>query len=148
MANQIASPRYYCATCGTAEDRGTTYCHACGSTRFVDYPPARIRRPTGVTILGILQVLAGAGSLIFSSAIATLLSVTPFGVLGLGLIAISLLEIIFGAALLTGRNWARILVMILAVLELISFPLGTVIGIVLLIYLTRQRVVAYFKQAA
>ena len=148
MADQALTSRHYCAACGKAEDRGTSYCHACGSTRFVDYPPARIQRPLGITLLGILQVLAGVVSLILSSTITALLSLTPFGVLGLGLIVISVLQIIFGAALLTGRNWARIIVMILAVIELISFPLGTVIGIILLIYLTRPRVVAYFKQQA
>ena len=147
MEGQITPLKHYCAACGTA-DGGMGYCLACGSTSFVEHPPERIQRPAGVTILGVLQILGGAVSLLFSSVLTAALSLTPFGFLSLVFVALSLLQIIFGAALLTGRNWARILVMILAVLELISFPIGTVIGIILLIYLTRPRVVAYFRQQA
>jgi len=55
------------------------------------------------------------------------------------------LSMIFAIALFTGRNWARILMIIGAVLDIITIA-GILLGIILLWYLTRPRVVAYFKQ--
>jgi hypothetical protein len=57
----------------------------------------------------------------------------------------ALLPLIFAIALFTGHNWARILMLIGAVLDIISIT-GIVWGVILLWYLTRPRVAAYFKQ--
>ncbi len=45
----------------------------------------------------------------------------------------------------TGQNWARIIAIILAILGLLNFPIGTVISIIILIYLFKSDVKAYFK---
>ena len=39
------------------------------------------------------------------------------------------LNIVGGIGLLKGKNWARVLVIFLAVLDLIDFPIGTAIGV-------------------
>ena len=108
--------------------------------RFSSAAPARILRPTGVTILAILQII---GSLIMlgTGAVGSVF-LGGFGIVPMVLGAVSL---IFALALFSGRNWARILMLIGAVLDIISI-VGIIWGVILLWYLTRPRVVAYFKQ--
>jgi hypothetical protein len=48
---------------------------------------------------------------------------------GLFLLLISVPEIVGGIGLLKRRSWARILLLILAVLELMRIPLGTALGV-------------------
>jgi uncharacterized membrane protein len=69
-----------------------------------------------------------------------------FGALGVVFIFSGLLSFIFAITFLTGRNWGRIFMIIGAILELFDFPIGIIIGIVILWYLTRPRIKAYFKQ--
>jgi hypothetical protein len=135
----------YCQVCGYLNPAGVIYCQQCGSNQFGQNPPARIQRPTGVTILGILQIIFAIVELFIGLFIATFISLFFPGI-GILIIIISLLPLFFAIAFLTGRNWGRILMMIGAVLELLNFPVGTAIGIIVLYYLTRPRVVAYFKQ--
>jgi hypothetical protein len=94
-----------------------------------------LERPTGVTILAALQIL---GSLVTIAAGAFL------GVFGFFFVAIGVVTLLFALALLSGRNWARILMMIGAVLDILSI-VGIIWGAVLLWYFTRRHVVAYFK---
>jgi hypothetical protein len=54
------------------------------------------------------------------------------------LILISTLAIIGGMGLLRRRPWARVLVIVLGCLYLLSFPLGTAVGIYTLWALTKQ----------
>lgn len=130
----------YCQKCGAANDAGVTYCQSCGNLTFGPAAPSRIARPTGVTIIGILQIL---GSLV---ALGVGLSAAAFlGPLGLIVIPFAIIPLIFAIGVFTGRNWARILMLIGAVLDIISI-VGIIWGIVILWYFTRPRVVAYFKQ--
>ncbi len=66
------------------------------------------------------------------------------GILGVLFIPFGLFALITGLALFTGKNWARILIMIGGVLDLIDIPIGTIIGIVILWYFTRPEVKEYF----
>ena len=135
----------YCQVCGHLNPAGVMYCQQCGSNQFGPNPPARIQRPTGVTIIGIVQIIFAIVDFFITLFVATFILLFAPGIVIL-LLAISLLPLFFAIAFLTGRNWGRILMMIGAVLELFVIPVGTIIGIVLLYYLTRPRVVAYFKQ--
>ena len=49
-----------------------------------------------------------------------------------------------GIWLLQGREWGRILSIVQAALSILWIPIGTVIGILVLIYLTRPEVRRYF----
>ncbi|KPJ59593.1 MAG: hypothetical protein AMS15_06835 [Planctomycetes bacterium DG_23] len=60
---------------------------------------------------------------------------------------LSVPEIIGGAYLLKYRNWARILCIVLSILNLPSFPLGTALGVYGLIILFNEKTVTLFKQA-
>lgn len=49
-------------------------------------------------------------------------------------------------ALLEGRSWGRVSAIVIAVLTLLIFPIGTVLGIVMLIGAFDQDVVAYARR--
>ncbi len=143
-SNQI----YYCQECGQPVPVGSTYCPNCGSFKLGPNPPSRIPRPAGVTILGIIQIIMSLIIIVVGVGMGAVLAATSPGLAGLGAIMafLAILPLIFAIAFLTGRNWGRILMMIGAIIELIDFPVGTIIGIIILWYLTRPRVKAYFKQ--
>ncbi len=96
-------------------------------------------RPTGVTILAVLQILAGIAYIAVGLVAGALI-----GALGSIVIIVGLFALITGLALFTGKNWARILAMIGGALDLIDIPFGTIIGIAILWYFTRPNVKAYF----
>ncbi len=60
----------------------------------------------------------------------------------------SLPEVIGGIGLLKRRGWARVLVMIIAVLDLLEIPIGTAIGIYTLWVLVNEKTAQLFAQAA
>ena len=88
-------------------------------------------------VLGVLGLL-GAGVLILilvgsglisgdRTAISVLLIVAA--VVGGFLVLVSLPGVVAGAGLLGYRSWARILALILGILNLPGFPLGTILGV-------------------
>lgn len=88
-------------------------------------------------VLGVLGML-GAGLIIFiligsglisgdQTAISVLLIVSAF--IGGFLTLVSLPGIIAGFGLLAYRPWARVLALVLGILNLPGFPLGTVLGV-------------------
>jgi hypothetical protein len=83
-----------------------------------------------VAAIILFSIIGLAGGIVISQgeeAAAGILGIIAI-VLG-GFLAITGLPgIIGGWALLTGRNWGRILVIILAVLGLFNFPIGTAVG--------------------
>jgi len=51
------------------------------------------------------------------------------GAIGIGLLIMGGLSILAGVALLQSESWARILAIVLGILELVSIPFGTALGI-------------------
>jgi hypothetical protein len=100
-------------------------------------PSPPLQRPLGVTILAVLQILGSLAMI----GIGLIL-----GIFGVFVVILGVLTLLFALALLSGRNWARILMLIGAVLDIISI-VGIIWGIVLLWYFTRKNVVEYFKAA-
>jgi hypothetical protein len=97
-----------------------------------------------ITVVGALHVGYGILSLLLGLALwiclvgAGLISADPhimrvlsfIGTLvGLFLVIISVPEIVGGIGLLKRRPWARILLLVLAAVELIRMPLGTALGV-------------------
>jgi hypothetical protein len=62
------------------------------------------------------------------------------------LVVISLPGIVGGLGLLQGREWARILVLILSVLNLFNIPIGTAIGAYSIWVLMQQETVELFNK--
>jgi hypothetical protein len=121
-------------------------------------------RPTGVTILGILSILAGLGGITVGAGVLALsglaASAYPGGaafaaVIGAILLIIGLLELVYGIGFFGGKGWAWTLAMIGSVLQIIfgivsiafgsvGSVFGLIISILILYYLTRPHVKAYF----
>jgi len=99
-----------------------------------------MERPLGVTIIGIFQILAAIVILLATGVLAAFFPVAALLFLPVGVIAL-----IIGLAVFTGKNWARILMIIGGVLDLITI-VGIPIGIIIIVYFRRQNVVAYFNQ--
>ncbi len=124
-------------------------------------PMAPMERPTGVTILAVLYFIQGIMWLLFVVILSVCLA-SMFTMPGVpeeagddifagmamcwivfGIIA--LFYFIVGFGLLKGQNWARVVAIILAILGLVNFPIGTIISIIILIYLFKADVKAYFQ---
>lgn len=88
----------------------------------------------GFSILGIIIgsvifiVLTSIGVFVEDETAFLVLSIVGT-FLGFFLLILSIPGIIGGVGLLKHKNWARILVIILSVLDLINFPIGTAIGV-------------------
>ena len=123
-------------------------------------------RPTGVTILAILEAIAGVyylatgfGDFVATSIIRTLAgSGIPSDILPLISRSVGAVLLIFGLASLllawglwTGKGWARLIALVIAILSiiasLISFHLiGVVIDGIIIYYLTRPNVKQFFTK--
>ncbi|GEM_PF-1074267 len=115
-------------------------------------PPRPTQRPTGITILAVLYILEGLMVLATPIFMTVLLGGTA-GTEGLkisgacwavfGVLALIYLLIAYG--LLKGQSWARIVAIIFAIFGLLNFPIGTIISIIILIYLFKPEVKAWFQ---
>lgn len=118
--------------------------------------PGPSQRPTGVTILAILAVLEGIVLVLGGLGLAAMgggavpvpgTSGLPAAVLGAfgGVLAlVGLLYLVVGWGFWNGAGWSWTAGLILAILGLLAFPIGTIISIIILYYLTRDRVKRYF----
>ncbi len=66
-------------------------------------------------------------------------------VLSVILVVTGIPGLIGGIGLMNRKNWARILVLILSVLNLLNFPIGTLIGIYAIWALVQPEVIAAFE---
>ena len=119
-----------------------------------------MKRPDGVTLLAIYHFVIGITMLIGTCAILafTIPAVTvannnvngPVVTLFLSSFALlitgfgGLLALIAGAGLLALKEWARWLALGIAVVSLIAFPIGTIIGGITIWYLLQEHVKAAF----
>ncbi|CEK13799.1 hypothetical protein CWRG_00619 [Chthonomonas calidirosea] len=93
-----------------------------------------------ITIAGALA--AGVGSSVQHHSAGGLLASGIGSVIGIFLLIVGLPGLILGYGLLTRRRWSRILGIVLSILELCNFPLGTILGIYGLYVLLNQETVA------
>ncbi|HET6566939.1 MAG TPA: hypothetical protein VFG50_03175 [Rhodothermales bacterium] len=85
----------------------------------------------GVLILLLAFVVTGAvigGGLISGEREAIAVTTTVGIVLGIVFVVLALPSLIGGWGLLNRRSWARTLIIVLSVIDLFSFPIGTAIG--------------------
>ncbi len=124
-------------------------------------------RPTGVVVLGTLYIIAGLVWLIF----AIVFGVISSGLLGgtfsgggeivVGIIAgiatiAAAFEFIIAAALFSGKNWGRIIVIVFAIIDMIAQLASIaaanffafvfiILDLVVLYYMWRPHVIEYFQ---
>ena len=133
-----------------------------------NYPPppmpvaAPRERPFGVTILAILYAIEGLYCLLAAFVVKWAMDLLPIDFAGLPmmgnmldtvelclmivLIIIAIFYFLVALGMLKGQNWARRIGIILALIGLINIPIGTIISIIILIYLFKADVKAYFTK--
>lgn len=149
----------FCDNCGASILAGQNFCSKCGKQlvntvhpvaqeppadrRSSPLPPAQSRIEKHTRILGILWLvisivrLVPAFGLWFGSGIAMHFIPFPFrafvwpiaGFIGMFLAASAVAGLLAGWGLMNYRPWARVLALILGVISLIHFPIGTALGI-------------------
>ena len=72
------------------------------------------------------------------------IAIIVLSIILLVMVAYFILALMGGIGLLKGREWGRILSIIHAALNLFWVPVGTVIGVLILIYLTKTETQEYF----
>ena len=117
---------------------------------------------THVTILGWLNIASGILFLVIGAFVFLLLTgvgavsgeAEAFAVLsivgsfvGFIMLVLALPSVVAGAGLLKGKNWARILAIILAVFNLMKCPLGTAVGLYTFYVLFQNEANDYFAPA-
>ena len=122
-----------------------------------------VKRPLGITVFSIYYGLKGLialavavvgaaiiglvpGALIFGMAIGTIFAIFAF------------IQFVIAGALFSGRAWARILVMVLAVIDLLiglamfatgigaTLIISLLIDVAIIYYMTRHNVKQYFSR--
>ena len=96
-----------------------------------------------VTGVFVFLLLAGIGVATGDSQAAAILGVTGTAV-GLLLTVLGIPGIVAGYGLLIRKAWGRILAIVVGVLGLINFPIGTAIGIYALFVLFQETASDYF----
>ncbi len=158
----------HCTHCGAKLEPSSRFCSSCGkATPLAEAQAARTHksRPTGVTIVAILNILGGIFMFIFVALAVIGSSVSPsldedvdggfvLTVLGI-LIALGIVYFVVAYGLLKGGAWAWTAAVILSIISIIlnvisigTFSILTIVNIILdaiiLYYLYRPHVKAYF----
>ena len=148
----MAEVGLYCTHCGAKIEPISKFCPSCGRATPLAAAQAAAsptkERPTGVTIIAILSILAGIGEFFFAAVSG------PFAVI---LVPMGIAYFVSAYGLLKGRPWGRTLTIILSIISIvvsviiIVIPIFTIISIfsiilesVILYYLYRPHVKAYF----
>ena len=139
-----------CPRCGAPVNPGQPQCMNCGLMLV----RVSTRRPNVVTFLAVLYFLSG----LMEAAVAIYLAnagrhnaqglfpeirIYAFLAIGIAIGAMILAGMSYG--LIAMRSWGRILQIIVSILGLLAFPLGTIISIMLLIYFFKPGVKALFS---
>ena len=126
-----------------------------------------MKRPDLLVLIAVWEFLSALGILIGIAALSSAflfvpvtwmwgwdgwgapnISVFAIAVLSVAvllLLAYFILALMGGIGLLQGKEWGRILSIVHAAFSLFWIPIGTIIGILVIIYLTRQEVIEYFR---
>lgn len=156
----------FCSSCGKEFTADENFCSGCGKSRF-SQTTICIERPTGITVLGILQIVAGIILIVSAAMIAAMSgmmgSYSYFGamasVIGSAITAVlavlAAFSFLIASALFSGKKWGRTIVIVFSlvnlVMESVSMMVGNVFGIggvilngIVLYYMWRPHVIAYF----
>jgi hypothetical protein len=122
-----------------------------------------MKKPDLLILIAIWDFIVAAGSLLFAILIAAfgfpitgnmekgpavLGAVAGLSILVLVLAVVIVVSFAGGIGLLRGKEWGRVLSMANAAISLFSVPIGTAVGILSIIYLTRPDVKEHFKPPA
>jgi uncharacterized membrane protein (UPF0136 family) len=160
----------YCSQCGSKIEPDSKFCPRCGKATPLSATHEAVAstpksRPTGVTIVAILNILGGISMFVFVALAVIGASVSPaldevddggfiLTVLGI-LIALGIIYFVVAYGLLKGKPWAWTVAVILSIISIVlnvisigTYSILTIANIILdgiiLYYLYRPYVKAYF----
>jgi hypothetical protein len=157
----------FCPSCGKEFTADENFCSGCGKSRFSQTPSVGI--PTGVTVLGMLQIILGIVLAVFAVMIMVMSSmvggysyfgdVTSIvgGAITAVLIMLAAFSFLIASALFSGKKWGRTIVIVFSIVNIVidasSMIVGNVFGIggmilngIVLYYMWRPHVIAYFTK--
>lgn len=154
-----------CPRCGANTFLGAAFCGACGAplpggAADRGFPPGAagssqaFARPLGVTVLALLAGVGGVLGVVAVLLLLGLATAAPSGpaaerevvMIAGGLwLAIALVHVATAVGLWRLRPWGRTLQMVLAAISLIGVPIGTIVGGLILYYMTRPGVKLVFS---
>lgn len=91
----------------------------------------------------VFTLFSGIGLMAEDPQAFRILSIVGFCAAGF-LLIFGIPTLLAGWGLLTRKPWSRVLAMVLAILGLFLFPIGTIVGIYVLWVLTSEHAAAYF----
>ena len=141
----------YCARCGAAIAPNTAFCGSCGAPVAVETPT--FKRPGIVTLLAVLQFFGG-GVWMLAAVACLVMAVVGSGqpqndavmlVVAVVCGAIGGLQLACGHGLWNLKPLGRTLQIVFSWIGLLAFPFGTVISILVLIYLNKPGIKVLFS---
>lgn len=161
----------FCPQCGSAIAETDRFCRACGGATGIhqqgtvptpalpagkspisppDSPlPSPLKRPGLVTLLAVFHFIGGGLLLLIAIAIGVAAAgesqPLPLAIVS-GLFALfAVLHLFCGFGLMKLKPWGRLLQIGLSVVGLLGFPLGTLISILILVYMFRPGIALLFS---
>jgi zinc ribbon protein/predicted membrane protein DUF2127 len=168
----------FCKNCGNEAPDNYKFCPACGKS--LDQIPTtestaqKQPRPTGITILAILQLVIGIFFAIAAIGIEAISSMggmsgmrgmsyfgemtgAVVGFIAVILMIMAVVAFIISGALFSGKRWGRTIVIIFSIIDLIfeavsiiggnGFAIvGIILDLVILYYMWRPHVISYFQK--
>ena len=95
---------------------------------------------------GILFMIIAGGGLLSGDPEAMAITSIVGTVLAIFFVVIAIPEIIAGLGLFKYQRWARILTIVIAVIDLIQFPIGTLIGVYELWVMLDEKTMPLFEK--
>ncbi|NQE45275.1 hypothetical protein C5S31_04535 [ANME-1 cluster archaeon GoMg2] len=171
----------FCPNCGAELSKDDIFCGSCGAKidEFgavkSEKPTGTKRRPTGVTIIAILNILGGIGGLIAGFGMMALSGdlfqyylsdevAALFGILGMLFIIIGFVDLVIGYGLWTLKRWARMAAIIMAIIGIVcstgetilmmsvemgdnigSMILSVLISVIIIWYLSKPEIEEVFE---
>lgn len=133
-----------CPRCGAPVAPGQPHCMNCG----MPLVSVSTRRPAVVTFLAFLYFLTGlatAASAIYTANLGRKSEAMMFSWIAVAVAVVALFYALMTYGMISMRSWARVLQLILAFLMLPAIPLGTLLGIILLVYFFKPGLRALFS---
>jgi type II secretory pathway pseudopilin PulG/predicted nucleic acid-binding Zn ribbon protein len=141
----------FCATCGGAIPEGGGFCVKCGApARPILTPDGRLKRPGVITLLAILQFIGGTIWLLIGG-VGLALATTANDREPIAQVVFALFLVLAGFQLACGVGLWKLkpygwwLQIISSSIGLLAIPVGTIISIVILIYLNKPGVKLLFS---
>lgn len=143
----------YCSKCGGQLAPNTAFCNACGAPASVAVTGAAVvKRPGIITLLAVLQLICAAIWLLaaLGAMAATFLgssrgqgAETVLGVLLVG--GLGAAQLFCGIGLLKLKPHGRTIQLVFAWIGLIGIPVGTIVSILILVYMYKPGIKALFS---